>query len=175
MYYSDPNVIYLSDISPTSNKQDWGELYFDKSTNGDTIKINNTAYYKGLDTHANSEIVYAIDSLSQIYSKFSAVIGHDDESNSDATDGVSFEIVIDGQTVYGPSEIFKNGTPGQLVEVDIRVGVTLKLLVHAGENDYNDHADWAEAKLSKGSNSIREEKIRIIEDFVLKKKLSKSL
>jgi len=154
IYYSDPDDLYLSNLQPAEYSQDWGELKFDKSTNGNTIQINGKNYYKGLGTHADSRIVYAIDSLSNIYDKFYSIIGHDDESDGENDDGVTFEIVLDSTSVFGPSRVFEKGAPAQEVEVDLNNADSLILLVHAGENEYNDHADWANAKLIKSTSPV---------------------
>ena len=154
IYYSDPDDLYLSNLQPAEYSQDWGDLKFDKSTNGNTIQINGKNYYKGLGTHADSRIVFAIDSLSNIYDKFYTIIGHDDESDGENNDGVTFEIVLDSTTVFGPSQVFEKGTPAQEVEVDLNNADSLILLVHSGENDYNDHADWANAKLTNSTTAL---------------------
>ncbi len=168
LFYKTSDDLYLSEINPVYYSQDWGDLQFDETINGNTMSIAGEKYYKGLGTHANSEIVYAIDSLSQIYQFFTAIIGHDDESDGENADGVKFIVVVDGDTLFGPSNTFHNGDPGEKIEVNIADADTLRLLIDKIENDYNDHANWAEAKLIKASNAIVKNQTPVInENFVL--------
>jgi hypothetical protein len=131
---------YLSDLAPEYHSQDWGTLQFDKSCDGNAIKINGKEYEKGLGTHANSIVRY---SLNGEYKLFTAVIGHDDESNGG--NGITFEVELDGNTIYGPSKVFMWGTEAENIELNVTNGYKLELLVHGrGDIDY-DHADWADA------------------------------
>ena len=76
---------------------------------------------------------------------FSAVVGIDDEVGS--LGSANFEVYVDGVLRY-ESGIVTSATPGQLVWVDVNGANELALIVtDGGDNDFYDHADWADARV----------------------------
>ncbi len=141
---------YISDMEPAYYHQDWGNLGFDVTCEGNTLSIAGQEYERGLGTHANSIIRYQLEGK---YERFTAEIGHDDESNGG--DGVTFEVKLDGHTIYGPSKIFMWGTPAEYIDLNVTGGDELELLVHCvGDINY-DHADWANARIRKPPTSVK--------------------
>jgi len=138
----DTNSNYLSDFNIAYNAQDWGNLGIDVSCEGNQIKIAGHEYTKGLGTHANSIIRFDIGGK---YKWFTSDIGHDDESNGG--NGVSFEVKLDGNTIYMSDKVFMWGTDPEYIKLNVKGGNTLELLVHGGGNIDFDHADWADARL----------------------------
>ncbi len=138
----DTNCVYLSDLDCSYYWQEWGNLGLDETCEGNTLSIAGQEYDKGLGTHANGIIRYELDGK---YNRFSAIIGHDDESN--CGDGLTFEVKLDSVSIFGPSKVFMHGDPPEQIELNIAEGNILELIVHAGENNWCDHADWAEAKV----------------------------
>ncbi|GAB2620682.1 hypothetical protein GCM10027035_16170 [Emticicia sediminis] len=144
-------VTYLSDIAACSSSNGWGPVEMDKSNgengagDGTTLKIRGTSFSKGIGTHANSTIIYR---LNNNFGRFISSIGIDDEVAS-ASEGatVTFKVYKDNQLTYTSGTLNKNSS---IVKINLDVmGVNeLKLEVNdAGDNNFADHADWANARL----------------------------
>lgn len=138
----DTNSNYLSDFNIAYYTQDWGNLGIDVSCEGNPIRIAGSEFTKGLGTHANSIIRFDIGGK---YEWFTSYIGHDDESNGG--NGVSFEVKLDGNTIYMPGKVFMWGTAPEYIKLNVTGGNFLELLVHSGGDIDFDHADWADARL----------------------------
>lgn len=138
----DTNSNYLSDFNIEYHAQDWGSLGIDVSCEGNILSIAGNKYEKGLGTHANSNIRFDIGGK---YEWFTSYIGHDDESNGG--NGVTFEVKLDGNSIYLPGKVFMWGTAPEYIELNVAGGNILELLVHSGGDIDYDHADWADARL----------------------------
>ncbi len=145
----DQKVFYLSNYSPLSAKQSWGNLNQDKTVNGNPLTLKGKTYDKGLGTHTRSEVVYAISEFDAKY--FKALVGMDDETNGTGR----FQIFLDNgqgfsqKPVY-QSPILKTGDAPQKVSVDISTAQKIKLVVtDGGDNINGDHADWVKARVIK--------------------------
>lgn len=144
-------VTYLSDKSACSTSNGWGPVEMDKSNgenaagDGTTLKIRGNIFPKGIGTHANSTIIY---NLNNNFGRFISSIGIDDEVAS-ATEGatVVFKVYKDNQLSYTSNILNKNSATVK-INIDV-IGVNeLKLEVNdAGDNNFADHADWANARL----------------------------
>ncbi|UNK21087.1 M60 family metallopeptidase [Paenibacillus sp. N3/727] len=139
-----PVITYLSDIDWFSATTGWGTVQKDRSVDGNTLKLNDKTYTKGLGTHANSEIVYKLNGQ---YTSFAALVGVDSEVGSVGT--VEFQVVVDNQVVFSSGKMNKN-TEAKEVNVNLSGKNELKLKVTDGEDGINsDHADWVNARLIK--------------------------
>lgn len=144
-------VTYLSDTQACSMSNGWGPVEINKSNgengtgDGTTIKIRGISYAKGLGTHANSTIIY---NLNNNFGRFISSIGIDDEvitSPDGAT--VQFKVYRDNNLSY-TSGILNKGSNVVKINIDVTGVNELKLEVNdAGDNNYADHADWANARL----------------------------
>lgn len=144
-------ITYLSDIQPCSSTNEWGPIEMDKSNgenganDGTTLKIRGTSYQKGIGVHANSTIIYK---LNKKYGQFISTIGIDDEILA-ATEGatVIFKVYKDNLLSYTSATLNKNSLAVNL-NIDVKGVNELKLEVNdAGDNQFADHADWANARL----------------------------
>lgn len=149
---SSPYTFYLSDLAYNVISNGWGPVEKDKSNgewnagDGRTITLNGITYTKGLGVHAYSEIKYPI---SGICSNFSAKVGVDDEVGSNGS--VVFQVWADGTKLYD-SGTMTGTTATKTVNVSLTGKNELSLIVtDAGDNNFFDHADWANAKLTCGS------------------------
>ncbi|MCM3042093.1 M60 family metallopeptidase [Paenibacillus motobuensis] len=139
-----PVTTYLSDIDWFSATIGWGTVQKDRSVDGNTLKLNDKTYTKGLGTHANSEIVYKLNGQ---YTSFAALVGVDSEVGSVGT--VEFQVVVDNQVVFSSGVMNKN-TEAKEVNVNLSGKNELKLIVTDGGDGINsDHADWVNARLIK--------------------------
>ncbi|AJS58516.1 NPCBM/NEW2 domain-containing protein [Paenibacillus sp. IHBB 10380] len=139
-----PVTTYLSDIDWFSATTGWGTIHKDLSVEGNTLKLNNNTYTKGLGTHANSEIVYKLDGQ---YTSFAALVGVDNEVGT--VGSVEFQVVVDNQVVFS-SGVMHNDVEPKEVNVNLSGKNELKLIVTDGGDGINsDHADWVNARLIK--------------------------
>jgi hypothetical protein len=144
---------YLSDLTPLTALNGWGPVELDQSNgeaaagDGQPMKIAGIAYAKGLGVHATSDITYK---LSGICSKFIADIGVDDEIPA-GSGSVIFQIWVDGVNAY-QTALLSSGMAAQTVSVPVTGASQLRLVVTDGGNgNGQDHADWANARLSCSS------------------------
>ena len=141
---------YLSDLEWESATVGYGtQVNRDRNHLGSTIQLANekgepVAFKKGLGTHAESVIVY--DITGKGYKALEGFVGID-YCQYNADDGkVQFCIEVDGQIVFDSGEMAQK-TPMKKFAIELPENakkVTLKAL--KGENNFNDHADWADAK-----------------------------
>lgn len=135
---------YLSDINWFSATIGWGTIQKDRSVEGNTLKLNNKTYTKGLGTHANSEIVYKLNGQ---YTSFAALVRVDNEVGT--VGSVEFQVVVDNQVVFSSGKMH-NTTEAKEVNVNLTGKNELKLIVTDGGDGINsDHADWVNARLIK--------------------------
>lgn len=143
---------YLSDLSWTSPPTNgWGPVEIDESNgeqgtgDGNTITLNGTTYTKGLGVHAYSDITY---NLGGAYTTFISDVGVDDESGSAGS--VVFEVYLDGSSSPAYQSGILTGTSAtEAVNVDVSGVNQLRLVVtDGGDNNYYDHADWADARVT---------------------------
>ncbi|MBC8108843.1 MAG: NPCBM/NEW2 domain-containing protein, partial [Anaerolineae bacterium] len=144
-------TVYLSDLTPTSATNGWGPFERDRSngeqgaTDGATVTLNGVTYAKGLGVHAASDILYALGGQ---YTRFDSVIGIDDESGNNGS--VIFQVYVDNVLVYD-SGAMTGASANKIVSLDLAGKNALRLVVNTnGAADW-DHADWADAKLTKGT------------------------
>ncbi|WP_028546449.1 NPCBM/NEW2 domain-containing protein [Paenibacillus taiwanensis] len=139
-----PVTTYLSDINWFSATAGWGTVQKDRSVDGNTLKLNNITYTKGLGTHANSEIVYKLNGQ---YTSFAALVGVDNEVGT--VGSVEFQVVVDNQVVFTSGKMHNNIAPKE-VNISLTGKNELKLIVTDGGDGINsDHADWVNARLIK--------------------------
>ncbi len=157
---AEDEFVYLSDLKTKSFEVGWGDLGIDKGLDGAKIKIANasggtTTYDKGICAHAASKIVY--DLSGNVYSEFVSYIGVSDatNNNSKSASSVTFEVKVDGVSMY-KSSIMKMNTPAQQIRVQIPMGAqTLELITtDGGDGNTGDHSAWADAKLRLGEADL---------------------
>lgn len=139
-----PSFIYLSDLGWHSATSGWGPVQKDQSVGRKTLSLDGKKYKKGIGTHANSEIVFL---LGGAFNLFRCEIGVDDAKTENSK--VEFKVYADGVQKY-ESKAMHPDDPTQKLNIDIAGVDTLKLVVTDGGNTINsDHADWADAAVSK--------------------------
>lgn len=117
----------------------------ERAKDGQRLSINGRGFDSGIGVHANSEIVIKLNNDCHTFSSF---VGIDDESGNQGS--VRFRVVVDGKEAH-TSGVIRGQNPAQFIQVNTRNAKTLKLIVDNGGDNYNnDHADWADAKLTCG-------------------------
>jgi beta-galactosidase len=140
--------VYLSDIDWLSATVGWSTIKKDKSIDGNTITLaaasGTAAYSKGIGTHANSTIIYNLEGKG--YKTFESYVGVDQEISGNYTDGIIFQVYLDGVKTFD-SGLMKKNTAQKFISVDVAVSKELKLVVTDGGkgNNSEDHGDWANA------------------------------
>jgi hypothetical protein len=135
---------YLSNMTPSSAVQGWGELGLNYSVKNTILTLAGVPYSKGLGTHANSDIRY---NLNGQYSRFIAEVGVDDEADNTSA-SVQFQVWADGTNLLYDSGVMVHNSSTQNIDIDITGTNELKLLVLDGGNGINsDHANWANAQI----------------------------
>ena len=144
---------WVSDLEWIDSSNGWGPVERDRSNgedgagDGGPLTLDGTQYAKGLGTHAPSSVSVR---LGGNCSALTAKIGVDDEMEDRGK--VSFKVAVDGVAKY-TSDLLTGTSPTVPVTVDVTGGQLLTLQVtDAGDGITSDHADWADARLTCGSN-----------------------
>lgn len=150
------DTAYLSDLEWISAEAGYGTVNRDVSSSGQQISLtdeeqNPVLYEKGLGTHAESRIVF--DLKDKGYTRFRSAVGVDYSQNSAGNPGsVRFKVYFDnehGEPVYDSGEMLSN-TPWKKVDLEIENSAEKMILVaEQGDNNYSDHANWADARFLK--------------------------
>lgn len=130
----------LSALRPAQVLQGWGDLRFDRSVDGNYMRMYGRMYRRGLGSHAPAQIVFDVPSGA---SSFRATIGVDDETRGRGSVVVS--VLVDNVIVY-ESPVLRGNLPP--VEIDVPVSGGRQLSLHADttpDGQASDHVDWAEA------------------------------
>lgn len=108
-------------------------------------------YTKGLGVHADSTITYDLTKAPYVgYEQFTADIGIQVNTNTSAD--VIFEVWVDGVQRY-TSGLMTTTTSLKSPSIAISGATELKLVVRKNVNDWYDHANWADAKLTRSQTA----------------------
>jgi alpha-galactosidase len=108
------------------------------------LTLNGVVFAKGLGVHAVSDLRFAVPAGC---SGFSASVGIDDEKEL-AEARVVFQVFGDG-VLLAESGPATSSSATQVVTADLSGRAVLRLVVTDGGNGVGeDHADWADAKLT---------------------------
>src|SRR5690606_25262938 len=120
----------------------------DRSAMGTTLTIGGQQYAKGLGMHSTSEVTYQLNGA---YARFTSWVGIDDSVGNGSGDGsATFQVWGDGR-LLGQSRRVTGADAAEFMDVDLTGVQVLRLVTTtgglAGDNDYKDHTNWADAKL----------------------------
>ncbi|WP_435059606.1 NPCBM/NEW2 domain-containing protein [Streptomyces sp. bgisy060] len=136
-------TVDLSDLTWVAAQSDFGTVQKDRSVGLNPLRLNGVTYAKGVGTHADSTITYALNGA---YARFRSDVGVDDEVGANAT--VRFEVWGDGVKLYESAAPMTPSSATQSVDVSVAGVNSLVLKVtDAGDGINSDHADWAGATL----------------------------
>jgi alpha-galactosidase len=142
---------YVSDVDWVFASNGWGPPERDRSngeqgpTDGNPLTIAGQVFAKGIGVHAVSSV--GIFTASDC-SRFSAMVGVDDEEAPEERGSVAFEVWGDGVLLAStPTLLVKQ--PAVPLSVDVS-GVELLELraTDGGDGVTSDHGDWADARIS---------------------------
>jgi len=144
---------FVSDLPWASSTNGWGPAERDMSNgeqeagDGGPLTIGGATFAKGVGVHANSEIVINLDGTC---SQFTSSVGVDDEVGDNGS--VVFE-VYSGDELLASSGVVTGAEGPQTMTVNLAGVTQLRLVVtDGGDNDWWDHADWADAWIECGQD-----------------------
>lgn len=141
---------YLSDLTYEPGATvGYGEIQKDKSSSGKALRLgddqgNPVVFQKGIGTHAESVIEYDISGKE--FEKLEGYAGVDYAQYHAEYGSVQFQIFVDGEKKFD-SGVMLQKTPMKKVDLNIKGASRITLKALAGENNWNDHADWADMKM----------------------------
>ena len=142
-------IVFLSNIEPARVEETavLGKAFAyrkDLSVSGDPLQLKGQTYRKGLGVHSRTVLDY---SLNNQYSNFAATVGIDDSSRGKGS--VTFVVSVDGKERL--RENFDSARKPLPISISVAGAKTLRLLVDYGKDqlDFADHADWANARLTR--------------------------
>ena len=124
----------------------------DKSCGNNTLTLwdgsAEETFEKGIGSHADSTIIY--DLTGKGYTSFSSYYGVDRETKVNPSQAsITFKVYVDGNLKFTSAEMGTNTAKGFTGDIDITGATELKLVMEKGTNNWSDHGDWANAKLTR--------------------------
>ena len=124
----------------------------DKSCGNNTLTLwdgsKEETFDKGIGSHADSTIIY--DLTGKGYTSFSSYYGVDRETKINPSQAsITFKVYVDGNLKFTSDVMGTNTAKGFTGDIDLTGATELKLVMDKGANNWSDHGDWANAKLTK--------------------------
>jgi alpha-galactosidase len=138
-----PQVVRLGDLDLTLAEQARRKPLANRSRDGKPLTMGGRVYDSGVGTEAYGLMVLDLGATAQ---RFTAEVGVDDESKGTPA-SLEFQILADDKLLWSSGVL----RPGPARKVDLALaGVrTLFLVVNdGGDGPRNDHADWADARIT---------------------------
>ena len=116
----------------------------DLSVSGAPLWLAKRLYRRGLGVHSHCGLTYA---LGGEYRSFAAVIGLDDAAGGKGS--VTFRVLADGKEIF--QQAADGATRPEPISLPVEKVERLELVVDYGADglDFADHADWADARVTK--------------------------
>lgn len=142
MLTMEETTVRLCDLDLTKVDQAWDQARANQSVSGKPLRISGQTFSHGVGTHASSELILKLNRNAK---RFRALVGVDDGTDGKAS--LRFSVWGDGKELWN-SGICTTGQAARPVDLDISKVRILQLKVDdGGDNNFHDHADWAEAVL----------------------------
>jgi len=139
---------YLSDLPWTYAANGWGPVERDQELgdraagDGQPLSLGGTRYDKGLGTNSPALVRYL---LGKRCSRFSADIGIDDRAG--AIGSAVFQVWADNGKIFDSGTMLR-ATPPRHIDLDVSGRTEIRLFVGEVDDIGQDHADWADARLT---------------------------
>ena len=132
--------------------------HMNTSFGGSPLAIGGKTYERGIGTHANSEVLFFLKGK---YTRFHAEVG----AQKPLPASIRFTVLADGKPVFGSGMMTREQGP-KVVDVDVTGVDELELVVDDGGNGkHADHANWADAYLTKDAASPSSSQIISPKDY----------
>jgi len=139
---SDGEVLWLDELDLSGIEQGWGSPHANRSVDDHPLGVNGHAFARGVGTHARSEWIIDLHARAR---RFRAFVGVDQETSGAGS--VAFVVVVDGRQV-ARTPVLTGADDPRRIDVDLSGAGRMELIVEdGGDNNYWDHADWADASL----------------------------
>jgi alpha-galactosidase len=141
-------TVYLSDLPWSYAANGWGPVERDQELGGQAagdgqpLSLGGTRYDKGLGTNSPALVRYRVGKRC---STLSAEIGLDDLAGPSGS--AVFQVWADGEKIFDSGAVYRT-TPARHLMVNIAGREEIRLVVGELDDIGQDHADWADARLS---------------------------
>jgi alpha-galactosidase len=137
-------TVWVDTLDLKTAIQDYGTATSKVSLDGNPLMIAGRTYERGFATHAEGWLAIQLDGQART---FSAQVGIDDEVKGKPGGTAEF-VVLGDEVKLWSSGLMRLGDAAKTCEVPLAGVKRLELVVTDGEdNNYYDHANWAEAKI----------------------------
>jgi hypothetical protein len=138
---SSQSVSWLSDLTPVSVEQEWGELTINRSVSGKPLRLGERYFENGFGSHANSVLIFDVPIGAETFETLVGV-------NAFAEGAASIQVVIelDGKEVFRSDVIRVTDGP---VAINLPVADAAKITLRAEPTDDGnqwDHVDWVKPR-----------------------------
>ena len=159
------DTVWVDDLDLTPVIQDYGTPTKKTSLDGHRLTIAGKNFERGFGTHAESWLAIRLLGKGRT---FSAQVGIDDEVQGRPGGTAEFVVLGDGTKLWS-SGLMRVGDVPKACQVTLANVQLLELVVTDGEdNNYYDHADWAEAKIESDGAVAFETVNRVVgEPYIL--------
>jgi alpha-galactosidase len=148
------NTIWLDEMDISKVPSGDGPAQANKSVGGNPITLNAKQYERGLGVNAPSDFYVDLYGRAK---RLTAVVGIDDEVKNEQQQqqtrgrrrrgaSVDFKVVGDGKLLWESGVRRANSEPNE-IDIDLTGIKKLRLIAKEVDSNYNDHADWAMAKI----------------------------
>lgn len=168
-------TVWLDEMDISKVQTGYGTVQANKSIDGNSITMNSQQYERGFGVNSPSELNINLYGCAK---RFTAIVGVDDEVRSSAQrqEGqrrrrrrratVDFKVVGDGKLLWESGVLRSGGEPNE-VDVDLTGMKELRLIVKEVDTNYNDHADWAMAKIEYSGKKPRAVDVVVPKRYIL--------
>lgn len=141
-----PDVLYLSDLAPSSASNGWRPLGLDCSVSRSLLQAEGSYYLKGIGTHAPARLTFE---LPPGFQRFEAKVGVNPNHNGD----VECLVRLNGNRAWR-----RHMKRQEWAELDLPLNGarTLTLEVLPGDTQMHDHVDWCGARLVRAPGAAPE-------------------
>ncbi len=137
-FVPEPGVVYLSDLTPRSQRQGYRSVTPDADVEGSPIYLGGMYYLKGVGTHADAIIDYEVP---ETCATFEADVGIQRGFGGN----VRVSVEVGGKEVYRVDELTAAMGP-QAVSVSVRGAARLRLRIQPNGTNKGDHVNWGGAR-----------------------------
>ena len=144
VFAAEPQAVWLADLNLKLMSSGWGHAMANRSVTTQELAIAGQKFARGVGTHAESVLYIQLDGAAV---EFTAQVGVDDRAGQ-GKGSVDFLLLGDSRELW-QSWRMKCGDAAKQVRVPLAGVKSLILVVEdGGDGHNNDHADWAEAKIT---------------------------
>lgn len=139
---SHAGVAYLDELPFAVERQDWRPPARAASIEHRPLQLGRWIYRRGVGVHAHSELWVEAPQRARA---FAADLGLDAEVADDPRADIRFR-VFEAETLLYESPLLTPESDPVRIEIPVRPGAQLRLIVDGGESINGDHANWANAR-----------------------------